>query len=143
MSVRVGISARGAWVGRHVLTPDGEGVICKVERGGRWGLGDPEGVRVGFGLPVVEERVAGRKVQRVMYLYAIERSYRLDEVEPKPAGAQRESVAEFVARKHDPSWRAPRLPGPRRLPRLSEERFEALMREQGAVRLDAGERMGA
>lgn len=143
MSVRVGISARGAWVGRHVLTPDGEGVICKVERGGRWGLGDPEGVRVGFGLPVVQERVAGRKVQRVMYLYAIERSYRLDEVEPKPAGAQRESVAEFVARKHDPSWRAPRLPRPRRLPRLSEERFEALMREQGAARLDAGERMGA
>lgn len=143
MSVVVGISARGAWVGRHVLTADGEGVICEVERGGRWGLGDPEGVRVGFGFPVVAERAVGRKVERVLYLYEVERTYRLEEVAPKPAGAQRESVAEFVARKHDPSWRAPRLPGPRRLPRLSEERFEALMREQGAVRLDAGERMGA
>ena len=143
MSVRVGISARGAWVGRHVLTPDGEGVVCKVERGGGWGLGDPVGVRVGFGFPVVEERVAGRKVQWVMYLYAIERSYRLDEVEPKPAAAQRESVAEFMARRHDPSWRPRPLPRPRRLPRLSEERFEALMREQGAVRVDEGERMGA
>lgn len=142
MSVRVGISARGAWVGRHVLTPEGEGVVCKVERGGGWGLGDPVGVRVGFGFPVVEERVAGRKVQRVMYLYAIERSYRLDEVEPKPAAAQRESVAEFMARRHDPPRPRP-LPRPRRLPRLSEERFEALMREQGAVRVDEGERMGA
>ena len=85
----------------------------------------------------------GRKVERVLYLFEVERTYRLEEVEPKPAGAQRESVAEFVARKHDPSWRAPRLPGPRRLPRLSEERFEALMREQGAVRVDEGERMGA
>ena len=143
MSVRVGIGVRGAWVGRHVLTPDGEGVICKVERGGAWGLGDPEGVRVGFGFPVVAERAVGRKVERVLYLYEVERTYRLEEVAPKPAGAQRESVAEFVARKHDPSWRAPRLPGPRRLPRLSEERFEALMREQGAVRVDEGERMGA
>ncbi|WP_282838103.1 hypothetical protein [Microbacterium flavum] len=143
MSVRVGISARGAWVGRHVLTPDGEGVICKVERGGGWGLGDPEGVRVGFGFPVVGERAVGRKVERVMYLYEVERSYRLDEVEPKPAGAQRESVAEFMARRHDPAWRPRPLPQPRRLPRLSEERFEALMREQGAVRVDEGERMGA
>ncbi|MBG0719456.1 hypothetical protein G3N18_15610 [Microbacterium sp. 2C] len=134
MSVRVGLGVRGAWVGRHVLTPDGEGVVCAVERGGGWGLGDPVGVRVGFGFPVAAERAVGRKVERVMYLY---------EVEPKPAAAQRESVAEFMARRHDPSWRAPRLPGPRRLPRLSEERFEALMREQGAARLDAGERMGA
>lgn len=143
MSVVVGISARGAWVGRHVLAADGEGVICKVERGGAWGLGDAVAVRVGFGFPVVEERVVGRKVERVMYLYEVERSYRLDEVEPKPAAAARESVEEFMARKHDRAWRPQPLPRPRRLPRLSEERFEALMREQGAARVDAGERMGA
>ena len=85
----------------------------------------------------------GRKVERVLYLYEVERTYRLEEVAPKPAGAQRESVAEFMARRHDPAWRPRPLPRPRRLPRLSEERFEALMREQGAVRVDEGERMGA
>lgn len=138
----VGIGARGAWVGRHVLTPDGAGVICKVERGGVWGRGVPEGVLVGFGFPVVAERVVGRKVERVLYLYEVERSYRLDELEPKPTSGQRESVEEFMARKHDSSWRPQQLPRPRRLPRLSEERFEALMREQGAARLDAGEMMG-
>ena len=69
MSVRVGISARGAWVGRHVLTPDGEGVICKVERGGRWGLGDREVARVGFGFPVVAERAVGRMVERVSMMW--------------------------------------------------------------------------
>lgn len=145
MSVAAVISVRDVWVGRHVVTADGEGVICAVERGrgDGWRLGEPEAVRVGFGFPVVEERARGRKVERVTFLFEVERRYELDEVQPKPASAQRESVAEFMARKHDPRWRPAALPRSRRLPRLSEEKFEALMREQGAARWDEPGRMGA
>ena len=131
------ISVRDVWVGRHVVTPDGEGVICAVERGrgDGWRPGEPEAVRVGFGFPVVEERARGRKVERVTFLFEVERRYELDEVQLVPAAAQRESVEEFMARKHDPSWRPAALPRSRRLPRLPEAKFEALMREHGAVRV--------
>lgn len=139
MSVAAVISVRGLWVGRHVVTPDGEGVICAVERGRGegWRPGEPEAVRVGFGFPVVEERQRGRKVERVTFLFEVERRYELDEVRPRPAAQQRESVEEFMARKHDPRWRPAALPRSRRVPRLPEAKFEALMREHGAVRVSS------
>ena len=137
MSEVAAISVRDVWVGRHVVTPEGEGVICAVERGGSWGLGRPEAVRVGFGFPVVEERQRGRKVERVTFLFEVERRYELDEVRPRPAAQQRESVEEFMARKHDPRWRPAALPRSRRVPRLPEAKFEALMREHGAVRVSS------
>lgn len=121
-------------VGRSVVTPDGPGVVCGVERPG-WGSGEPAVVVVGFGFPVVEERARGRKVERVTYLFEVERRYPVGEVELVPAAAQRESVEEFLARRHDPSWRPARPAGFRRLPRLSEAKFQALMREQGAAQL--------
>lgn len=121
-------------VGRGVVTPDGRGVVCGVERPG-WGSTGPAVVIVGFGFPVVEERQRGRKVERVTFLFEVERRYPVGDVELVPAAAQRESVEEFMARKRDPSWRPAALPRSRRLPRLPESKFEALMREHGADRV--------
>ena len=92
---------------------------------------------MGVGFPVVEERQRGRKVERVTFLFEVERRYELDEVRPRPAAQQRESVEEFMARKHDPRWRPAALPRSRRVPRLPEAKFEALMREHGAVRVSS------
>ena len=137
MSVVAAISVRDVWVGRHVVGGGGGGVSGAVGRGGSGGVGRPGGVGVGFGFPVVEERQRGRKVERVTFLFEVERRYELDEVRPRPAAQQRESVEEFMARKHDPRWRPAALPRSRRVPRLPEAKFEALMREHGAVRVSS------
>lgn len=121
-------------VGRSVVTPDGPGVVCGVVRPG-WSSTEPAVVVVGFGFPVVEERARGRKVERVTFLFEVERRYPVGEVQLVPAAAQRESVEEFMARKRDRSWRPVALPRSRRLPRLQEAKFEALMREHGAARV--------
>ncbi len=43
----------------------------------------------------------------------------------------RETVAEFMARKHDPKWKPKPLPKFRPYPRLSEEKFARLLAEHG------------
>ena len=44
-------------------------------------------------------------------------------------------VAEFMRTHRTPGWKPPALPRSRRLRKLPDERFEALMREQGARRI--------
>lgn len=44
-------------------------------------------------------------------------------------------VAEFMRTHRTPGWKPPSLPRSRRLRKLPDERFEALMREQGARRI--------
>lgn len=138
------------YIGRHVLTPDGEGVVVKVhaapppcygivtkaERAAHEAL-PPERVEVGFGTPVVEEhderdrRRLGRA--RTVYAYETVRSYPGADVTPKPAGQPSETLAEFMARKHDPKWKPRALPKPRRLPRLPDEKFYKLLEQEGGV----------
>ena len=121
-------------VGRGVVRPDGRGGVCGVARPGGGSTG-PAVVIVGFGFPVVVGRQRGRKVERVTFLFEVERRYPVGDVELVLAAAQRESVEEFMARKRDPSWRPAALPRSRRLPRMPEAKFEALMREHGADRV--------
>ena len=121
-------------VGRGVVTPEGRGVVCGVERPG-WGSTGPAVVIVGFGFPVVEERQRGRKVERVTFLFEVERRYPVGDVELVLAAAQRAAGEAFMARTRDPCWRPAALPRSRRLPRMPEAKFEALMREHGADRV--------
>lgn len=125
-------------IGRHVITPDGEGVVVDLPlRGYR----DPATlVKVGFGGPVTVDRarpIPGRahKPDVVTYLYETTRTYDVADVTLKRNDAPRESVEDFIARKSSPKWKPAPLPKPRKLGKLSEANFEKLMREQGAQRL--------
>lgn len=53
------------------------------------------------------------------------------------AEGSRETLAAFMARKHDYRWKPKPLAKPRKLPRLSDEKFAALMLEQGARQVSA------
>ncbi|AWY06677.1 hypothetical protein SEA_ZETA1847_43 [Microbacterium phage Zeta1847] len=124
---------------RHVVTPDGEGVIVGLEftYGDHWAT-RPTGIRrvkVGFGGPVTVAEDNPRRVGRKSTTYTFEtvREYDAADVAPKAAPAARESVEDFIARKRDPKWRPAALPKPRRLPKLSDDKFAALMREHGAT----------
>jgi hypothetical protein len=70
-------------VSHHVLTPLGEGYVVSID-------GHTDAVTVGF-----HTRSTGRYYQR---------EFPPESVRPKPHGP-RESVASFLARKHDPAWR--------------------------------------
>lgn len=119
----------------HVITPDGIGVVVGIQRHpagwARTGSEPTPRVTVGFGSPVTEERPRGRKIEVVTYLFAEERTYDVADLAPTPASIERESVADFMARKHDPKWKPKALPRPRKLPKLSDEKLARLMAEQG------------
>ena len=46
--------------------------------------------------------------------------------------AQRETVADFIARKHNPAWRPAALPRSAALPRMTDQAFEQLYRQHMA-----------
>lgn len=115
------------FIGATVITPEGEGVYLGRNPYSRIG---EDGVRVGFGKPVF--RGEGR--HRETHQFEAVKEFHADEVSAKPADPRpRESVEDFMARKHNPAWKPAPLPKPRRLPRLSPEKLARLMAEQGAV----------
>lgn len=116
------------YIGAHVITPEGMGVyLGRNPYDSRVG---ENGVRVGFGNPTFEGE--GRARRSIMFERV--QTFPASWVVAKPADDRpRESVEDFMARKHDPAWKPAPLPRPRRLPRLSPERLARLMAEQGAV----------
>lgn len=130
-------------VGSHVITPDGIGVVAKVETHpvgwARGGATEPTPrVRVGFGSPVTEPSPYPReaaKGETRTYLYAVERTYDAADVALKPSthALDRETVEEFIARKSSPKWKAPALPKSRRAAKLKPEKLAELMAAQGAT----------
>jgi len=106
-------------IGSAVITPEGEGwLVMRLSAQAYAYDPKPERYEVELGAP------GERRVRR---------EFPVELVEAKPAGTPRESLEEFIARKSSPKWRPAKLPTFRRLPKLSEERFAKLMREQGAT----------
>lgn len=114
------------FIGASVITPEGTGVYLGRNPYSRIG---EDGVRVGFGKPVFR----GEGIHRETHQFEAVKEFHAAEVYAKPQTREPESVAAFMARKHDPAWKPAPLPKPRRLSRLSPERLARLMAEQGAV----------
>jgi hypothetical protein len=55
----------------------------------------------------------------------------IDQWDAGVAASRRETLQEFLDRKHDPNWKPAPLPKFRKLPRLSEEKFARLLAEHG------------
>lgn len=128
----------GFFIGQHVNTPDGVGVVVHINHtyADRWQTRPSgiESVEVGFGDTRTEVRPGvSRPIQGLRFETA--RTYTPAAITPRRA-EPKVTLDEWLAARATPGFKPRDIrPKPRKLPRLPEARFRKLLAEQGGRQL--------